>query len=83
MIRSKLALQLAPKCHYKSRPAKKLCVQRLQDTDVLHSFQLKLDEELQNIPAVDMAKGNWSQLKQAIYKATAETVGFRRHVYHD
>jgi len=57
MIRSKLALQLAPKHRYKSRPAKKLCVQLLQNRDVLHNFRLKLDEELQNIPAADMAEG--------------------------
>jgi len=46
MFRSKPALQLALKRRYKSRPAKKLCVQRLQDPDVLHNFQLKLEEKL-------------------------------------
>jgi len=81
MICSKLALQLAPKRCYKFRPAKKLCVQWLQDLDMLHNFQLKLDKELQNIPAADTAEGEWSQLKEATYKA--ETAGFRRCVHHD
>jgi len=82
MIHSKLALQLAPKRRYKSRPAKKLCVQRLRDPDLLHNFQLKLDEEL-HIPALDTAEGEWSQLKQAAYKVTGETAGFRRRVHRD
>jgi len=34
---------------------------------VVHNFQLKLDEELQNIPAADTIEGEWSQLKQATY----------------
>jgi len=50
---------------------------------VLHNFQLKLDEELQNIPAADTTEGEWSQLKQAAYKVTAETAGFRRRVHRD
>jgi len=84
MIRSKLALQLAPKRRSKSRPVKKIIhVQRLRDTDVLQNFQLKLDEELQKIPAADTAEKEWSQLKQATYKATAETAGFRRRVHRD
>jgi len=58
-------------------------VQRLRDPNVLHNFQLKLDEELQNIPAADTTEGEWSQLKQAAYKVTAETAGFRRRVHRD
>jgi len=50
---------------------------------VLHNLQLKLDEKLQNIPAMDTAEGEWSQLKQATYKVTAETVRFRRRVHRD
>ena len=46
------------------------------------TWDLKLDEELQNIPAADTAEGEWSQLKQATYKITAEAAGFRRRVHH-
>ena len=62
IIRSKLALHLAPKRRYKSRPAKKLRVQLLLDPEVLNNFQHKLEEEYQKIPAVDTAEEEWSQL---------------------
>jgi len=56
MIRSKLALQLAQ--NFTTSPAGKQTVcATVQDPDVLYKFQLKLDEELQNIPASDMAEG--------------------------
>ena len=48
---------------------------------MLNNFLLKLDEELQKIPAADTAEKEWSQLKQATHNATAETVGFRRRVH--
>ena len=85
LIRSKLALHIqAPKRNNKLTTVKKLDINRLKDPSVKAAFNTDMEIALgQLTPDLYESEQKWNELRDAVYKTAAKTLGYKKHRSQD